>query len=277
MISLIICSRTSDIDAALKENIQNTIGVDYELVVIDNSNNDHSIFSAYNEGIKRAKGDILCFMHDDILYRSNDWGNKVVCLLSDKSIGMIGLAGSHFFPKAPMYWWSSPFISQYNIENDNGVLKTNETVDYFVGDLSEVVAVDGLCFFIPAKMFNTIRFDEKTFSGFHGYDMDISFQVQNAGKRVCVTRSVSVEHRWSETSFGNASYMAQLDNNITILFEKWKEMLPITRGIDLPEIVVERLNNLCIQAYDAKKVRKSKAYRLGRLLLLPFKKLKHLT
>ena len=101
MISLIICSRSSDIDVALKENIKNTIGTDYELVIIDNSNNDYSIFSAYNEGVRRAKGDILCFMHEDILYRTEDWGKKIIAHFEDKSIGLIGFAGTHFLPSTP--------------------------------------------------------------------------------------------------------------------------------------------------------------------------------
>ena len=67
MISIIICSRTPDISQELKQNIGTTIGCDYELVVVDNSSNDHSIFSAYNEGAEKAKSELLCFMHEDVL------------------------------------------------------------------------------------------------------------------------------------------------------------------------------------------------------------------
>lgn len=74
MISCIICSRSSKISEELEKNIVETIGCDYELVVIDNSRNEYSIFSAYNKGVKRAKGNVLCFMHDDILYRTSNWG-----------------------------------------------------------------------------------------------------------------------------------------------------------------------------------------------------------
>ena len=74
MISLIICSTHSDISAELKQNIDTTIGYDHEYVVIDNSDNRHSIFSAYNEGIRRSKGDILVFMHQDIGYQTINWG-----------------------------------------------------------------------------------------------------------------------------------------------------------------------------------------------------------
>ena len=271
MISLIICSRKSDIPTKLRQNISETIGCEHELVIIDNSTNKYSIFKAYNEGVKRSKGDILCFCHDDIMFRSNNWGNEVFTIFKDNSIGQIGIAGSHFLPYAPFYWWSSPFISQFNIENDKGVIKQNDTRDYFNGHLGDVVAVDGVCFFIPKALFNSIRFDDKAYNGFHAYDMDISMQVQSLGKRVCVTDLLTVEHFWSEDSFKNQKYIAKLDDNLNLFYQKWKNMLPIVRGIDEPDIVIDRLNNLCIQAYDATKVRKSKAYRLGHLLLKPFK------
>ena len=78
MISIIICSRNKDIPSELKQNIADTIGVDYELVVIDNSRNQYSIFSAYNEGVKRAKGDMLCFMHEDVVFKNCNWGERVI-------------------------------------------------------------------------------------------------------------------------------------------------------------------------------------------------------
>lgn len=74
MLSLIVCSRTNDISNELKENVSTTIGCDYEWVVINNSQNQYSIFSAYNEGVSRAKGDVLCFMHEDVLFRTNNGG-----------------------------------------------------------------------------------------------------------------------------------------------------------------------------------------------------------
>jgi len=271
MISIIICSRKPYISDQLQHNIVETIGCDYELVIIDNSNNRFSIFSAYNEGIRRSKGDILCFCHDDILFHSTSWGISIEELFKDDSIGEIGVIGTHFLPAAPMYWWSSPFISQYSINNDNGKASINDTRNYFKGHIADVVAVDGVCFFIPTALFSSVRFDDKTYNGFHAYDMDISMQVLSLGKRVCVTDVLTVEHFWSEDSFKNQKYIAKLDDNLNLFYQKWKNMLPIMRGLNEPEIVIDRLNNLCIQAYDATKVRKSKAYRLGHLLLNPFK------
>ena len=142
------------------------------------------------------------------------------------------------------------------------------------GGVADVVAVDGVCFFIPKSYFQLISFDDKTYSGFHAYDMDISMQVLSLGKRVCVTDVLTIEHFWSEDSMKNPSYIKQLDTNMNLFCKKWGENLPVVRGISEPLTVIEKLNNLCILAYDATKVRRSIAYRLGRFLLKPIKYLK---
>ncbi|MBO6032590.1 MAG: hypothetical protein J6Q22_14220 [Prevotella sp.] len=272
MISFVICSRNKDIPIALKNSISETIGCEFELVIIDNSQKQLSIFEAYNQGVAMAKGDILCFCHDDILYHTTDWGASIEKIFSDDSVGSVGVIGTHFLPNAPMYWWSSPFISQYSMNNDHGTVTMNDTRDYFHGNIADVVAVDGVCFFIPRRLFPTIRFDDEAYSGFHVYDMDICMQIQQMGKRVCVTDALTIEHFWSEDSIRNRKYMAKLDENLNIFHRKWAGSLPVVRGIDEPAIVLDRLNNLCIQAYDSIRVRKSKAYRIGRFLLSPFKR-----
>lgn len=169
-----------------------------------------------------------------------------------------------------MYWWSSPFISQYNIENDNGVVKENFTQNYFHGTIAEVVVIDGLCMFMNAELFKYIWFDN-TFSGFHAYDMDICMQVQKLGWKICVTNTILVEHFWSEKAFLDPQYMGKLNENMELFYNKWKEYLPMAKGIDEPQIVLERINNLCLLADSGRRTRKSIAYRLGRAFLFPIK------
>lgn len=99
MISIIICSRKADISRELKDNIAATIGCEYELCVIDNSRNDYNIFTAYNEGVRRAKGDILCFMHEDILFHSEKWGTIVEeFFLEHAEAGLLGVIGGSLSP-----------------------------------------------------------------------------------------------------------------------------------------------------------------------------------
>ncbi len=273
MFSVVICSRKTDIPAELRNNVENTIGCEYELVVIDNSGNDSSIFQAYNEGVKHSKGEILCFVHEDVLFRSKDWGATIEKQFNnDEQIGVIGFAGTHFLPDTPMYWYSSPFVSQRNLNNDKGVVEEHFHEDWFNGEeLIEAVAVDGFCFFARKSLFGRISFDDKTYKGFHLYDMDICMQVIEAGYRVCVCRSVLAEHCWSESMQFSKQGSDLFFYNLELFSEKWRSRLPVHKGLDLPEEVFERVNRLCRQSFEAQLIRKSKAYRLGKVVLTPLR------
>lgn len=269
MISLIICSRSSEISAELQQNIAETISCEYEVVTIDNSQNQYDLFHAYNVGAGRAKGDILCFMHDDIRFHSMGWGANVQRTLLDKSIGMLGVFGSHFMSSAPLYWWHMPFISQFSINTDGGIQEYQEHLDYYQDSMAEVAVIDGVCMFIRADLFPDVRFDEEYYTGFHAYDMDLSMQVQKIGLKVCVTKDVLIEHFWSEDSMKNEQYAVMLDRNMNAFASKWASDLPIVRGLDLPDDALQRLDNLCKNAYESQRLQGSKAYRLGKFLLRP--------
>jgi len=271
MISLIICSRNSDISQNLKQNIQNTIGLEYELIVIDNSANKYSIFSAYNEGVRNSKGDILCFMHEDILFRTQDWGRKITDYFDDDSIGLIGFAGTHFMPSVPVYWVSTPFVTECSLRTEKidfvhtGFPNSKSIVD--------AVAVDGFCFFVRKSLFPEISFDENTFKGFHLYDMDICMQVLNIGCRVCICKDIFIQHSWVDNP--NKKGMELFEKNLQLFFNKWEKSFPVSRGMsDIPPYMLERINWLFYQAWDSKQVRKSIPYKLGSALLFPLKWLK---
>ncbi len=277
MLSIIICSRESIIRDALKQNILETIGCEHELIVIDNSQNQYDIFQAYNEGERRSKGDVLCFMHEDVLFRSDNWGKTIErYFTNNEQIGLIGFAGSHFLADSPMYWYSSPFVSQHNLNNDQGKVEEHFHEEWF-GERNhiEVVAVDGFCFFVRRNLFDIIAFDEKTYKGFHLYDMDICMQVIESGYKVCVIRDVLTEHCWSESKQFTKQGGELFDHNLELFSKKWHSCLPINKGLDLPIEVFSRVNELFRQAYSAHQIRQSKAYRLGKRILSPLKRLKH--
>lgn len=283
MISLIICSRKKDITTELKQNIQSTIGVEYELVVIDNSKNKYTIFSAYNEGVKRAKYPYICFMHEDILYHSQNWGERVVEHFNDAKCGMIGVFGGHYMTSNvtwPFEFVNSGIILQgdrtgfnknkysvYLTKADNNIKNEESKI--------QVVAVDGLWFCIPKSLFNKIYFDEKYYSGFHAYDLDISMQVNSLNLQVCVVFDILIEH----FSLGNFDDLFLFE--VKKFLEKWKDKLPILKGLELSEqelklkdeyglmIMKDRitLDSLNMRVYN---ISNSKAYRIGKLILKPF-------
>ncbi len=194
-ISIIICSRQPSIPQSLQENISATIGVDYEVIVIDNSANQYSIFSAYNEGVRRSSGDVLCFMHEDILMHTPDWGMRVLDHFNaDDKLGCIGNVGGHFLPNTISSWFH-PRIYSGGCTPRNGIDERDYT--RFDGkNTIEVVSVDGLWLCIPKMMFadNLVRWDDITFDGFHCYDLDICLQIREAGYMVKVVSDILIQH-----------------------------------------------------------------------------------
>jgi len=203
MLSIIICSRQTVINNNLNENIKNTVGCDYELIVIDNSENKYSIFEAYNNGIEKSKGEYLCFIHDDILFHTKGWGeiiNRIFNNNGNKQIGLIGVAGAKSKTKLPSLWWLCP--KQDKIINIIQHLPNGEIEKWVqgFGDAinTEVVVVDGV--FMAMRKDNRIRFSTKMI-GFHNYDLNISFEYKKYGYKILASSEIWIEH----FSLGNIS------------------------------------------------------------------------
>lgn len=273
MISIIVCSRLANLSEALRMNIGTTIDVDYELVVIDNSKNIYSIFSAYNEGVRRSHGDVLCFMHDDIVFHSEGWGRVVESVLSSGDIGVVGVIGGKFVPQNASWWLANCDAGKIL----QGMNTSHGYKTYFEGTAAknpyeEVAVVDGLWLCIRKDMFPMVRFDEERFKGFHCYDVDICVQSGLVGKKVVVTPNILIEHR-SRGDVGESYY-----NDLRVFSKKWIEILPMVRGVEMREEEKSRLNKV-VEAYQdvVKKhdaLLRSHAYQLGTRVLQPIKKLK---
>lgn len=222
MISIIICSRAQTISNDLSGNIRNTIGSDYELIVIDNSQNEYSIFEAYNLGILRSKGDFHCFMHDDILIHTQNWGKILERIFNaDSQIGLIGIAGSKIKTKMPSAWWDCEdsckrmsLIQHFaNKEIRNWQIGwNNEAVE-------EVVAIDGV--FMLARKVEGIKFNERL-KGFHNYDLNLSFEYISKGLKIVVTKNILIEH-FSMGKLDQSWYDSTLQ-----VHKMYKKLLPLS-------------------------------------------------
>jgi len=278
MVSLIICSRNETISSELKINIQSTINVEYELIVIDNSKNEYTIFQAYNLGVSRAKYPYLCFMHEDIFYHTKNWGNRISDHFQDNKVGLIGVVGGHYMPKCPASWWSTEYNSgrfiQGFYDDYQYDIKTISYLRYKRPDALSinVASVDGFWFCIPHELFSVIKFDEDTFKGFHCYDTDICFQILNINKDVRVVSDILIEH-----ASNGAQDSAFLKQRI-ICFDKWTKFLPFIRGIEISDDDIEDrlkfaedMNSIyLLRNEEMEGIRSSYAYRLGKMILKPF-------
>ncbi len=245
MISIIICSRNKQVPTALKENINSTIGVEYEIITIDNSENKYSIFSAYNHGATLSIFPYLCFLHEDVLFVTNGWGINLIKHLNQDKCGIIGVAGGKIIANVPAQWSNENRyinIIQHTKKSKTGLYlhEPKSSSELF----EEAIVVDGVFLSMRRDIFAQIKFDE-SLKGFHSYDYDISIQSVIAGYKNYVVYDILLEH-FSE-GFKDYNYY----NNLIKVYKKWHLKLPLITSdiatnsdIDIQHIEKKRFKKL---------------------------------
>jgi hypothetical protein len=199
MISIIISSANPEYLIAIKKNIDETVGVPYEVLAVANGNGQKGICEIYNTAGAKAQYDVLCFMHEDIILHTPDWGKKVVEIMSEPEIGLLGIAGSTYKSLTPGEW-ALPGIDQSRhklnlIQNYKFVKRepTRYPINASLKKKEEVVVIDGVWMCTRKDVFNTFKFDQELLKGFHGYDIDYSLSVGSKFK-VFMTYEILLEH-----------------------------------------------------------------------------------
>lgn len=174
----IICSTCNLVNFKnLLISVNATIGCDYEVIKIDNYGK-FGICQAYNKGLLQAKYDIICFVHDDVVFRTENWGNLLIEHFQFlENPGIIGFAGSTYKGLVPSSWHHpNSCCNYYNLIQ--GYKYSSHEPHLFSSDTKspvKVITIDG--FFISAKRCNLLRYPfNELLSGFHGYDTDISIR-----------------------------------------------------------------------------------------------------
>ena len=221
MISIVVCSRNTIINAGFAQNIADTIGCGYELICIDNSQNAYSIFEAYNLGIEKSAGELICFLHDDIFLHTNGWGIIVNRIFAqNREAGLLGVAGSKIKTKMPSGWWNCPSeLKEINILQHTGATTEKWDFGFKNGNLSEVAAIDGV--FIVLRKSIGIAFNS-VLKGFHNYDLNIAIECKMKGFKIFSTNEILIEH-FSNGSINNSWYESTLQ-----LHRIYRKALPLT-------------------------------------------------
>lgn len=226
MISIIICSRNKTLLNTVSESVKNTIGVPYEIIAIDNSDGKYGICKAYNIGAAKAQYDIFCFMHEDITFETQNWGKNVVNHLKDEKVGLIGVAG--FDPKGIMPCLLDKSIANIEMNIIQFGYKNNQSIHFCrtvspenITTIKQSLIMDGVWMCTTRRNYLEFQFDEVTFKGFHGYDVDFCLQV-NTKFKVCVVFDILLVH----LSLGTVdkTYYEQHFK----LYHKWKTILPLS-------------------------------------------------
>jgi GT2 family glycosyltransferase len=228
--------------------------VEYEIIAIEN-HAKYSLCAAYNIGAEKAKFSYLCFLHEDILFRTENWGKRLIdIMLSDKKIGLIGIMGSKFKSTYPKSSWGTcalvkgAALGQVLTINQNGIekyinldIRRNNTIQSaLLPKISDAVCIDGVFLFTKKEIWQKCKFDEKLLKNYHGYDIDFSLQVFFAGYRVIVDNELLIMH-YSGGSMNEYFFEAQ-----KLIQKKWKGKLPVG-SLDIKGIAYKKYwyNVLC--------------------------------
>jgi len=230
MISVIVCSRSLPLFQTLSDNIAKTIGVDFEIIRINNANGKMGICAAYNAGAAKAIFPYLCFVHEDVLFHTQYWGRHILAhFKADETIGLIGVAGAVYKSRMCSAWGESETgweeIKRMNIIQSYRN-KKKKPFHFHINpandQVSNVVNLDGVLLITKNDVVTKFKFDELLLTGFHAYDFDFSMQVLEAYK-VVVVYDILIEHS------SEGSGVCWLESLI-IAHKKWKNKLPVFVG-----------------------------------------------
>jgi GT2 family glycosyltransferase len=184
------------------------------------NNNQYSLAQVYNSGITESIYDIIVCCHNDIKLEKN-WGIKLLEDFSNNSeFGIIGKAGSCYFPKSGVYWerMQQTMVGQV-WHHPNGQKKWINNYSPKLPFIVPVVTIDGLFMAIDKTKIKH-KFDE-TIGKFHFYDHGFCIPNYLDGVKIGVTSSFEIIHE----SIGQPN--EEFYDSKTKFVEKYKNVLPL--------------------------------------------------
>ena len=230
--------KDQDYNNKFKQHLLETSGVKDIQILEYINHNEYSLSKLYNKGISESINDIVVCCHNDIKL-GKGWGKKLVDDFSNNpEFGIIGKAGSCYFPESGVYWERLPqtMVGQvyHHPEGGNKFLSRYSPKLPF---LIPVVTIDGL-FMSFNKTKIKHNFDE-TIGRFHFYDHLFCLPNYLDGVKIGVTASFEITHQ----SVGKPN-QEFFDSKIEFV-KKWGHSLPLDlkpEKVYVPEIKRKNFN-----------------------------------
>lgn len=229
MVSIIILNHNNKeiITKCLDSVIKYSKNMEYELIVVDNRSTDGSLellktlykdkiillensvngcASGRNIGLRKAKGEYVCFLDSDQFVLQENWLISALDILKNHpEIGAVGWTGG---------WLNNDFVSGPIFDDYNDFFG-------FKGNCFTGVTYLGTGGMLVKKevVDKTGGFDEK-FDPAYFEDTDFSFNICKAGYKLCICRQISISHVPHQTT-KNLDFNEIFYKNQTIFHNKW--------------------------------------------------------
>ena len=228
-IEFITVSRTPDRVRLLAQSIGLAMGSVYphKLRVMDG--NQFDLFTGYNLAVSQTTAEILIFVHDDVQLLANPLiFEKPFENLNQLSTGFIGAAGSRILDTTGA-WWGGNLTPQQTFSNCRGMINHAAANEFGMNSLiwpggtaefGQVMVVDGVLLMCHRRTFNRLNgFDDKTYKGFHFYDVDTTFRAHQLG-----LKNYAAPLPLLHQSMGK--YDEKWEKNRAIFANKYQSLLP---------------------------------------------------
>jgi hypothetical protein len=214
-------------DNNFKNHITSTIGCKHNIFCVKNYN-EKSLAEVYNSFIKLNNENfetlpyhlntiyVLC--HNDILFKTKNWGKILLSKFNTSNYGIIGVAGSTFIPENGIWW--GDFSKAYGIVEHTDNL--NDWTTMFskpINNIQSVVTIDGVFMAIDVEKIKC-TFDEE-FGKFHYYDLNFCLNNYIEGVDIGVITDIRILHK----SVGETNN--EWEENRVKFIKKFGDYLPI--------------------------------------------------
>jgi GT2 family glycosyltransferase len=213
----------------------------FELCVVDNASSDGTeaffrtaalpfpcryqrnadnvgLIRALNQGAAAARGEALCFLHNDTEMREVRWLARLREALDEPAVGLAGLYGVRRLRRDGRY------VGRTIVHALDGSVRLG-------AGIVEVAAVDGVCLTIRRAVLEAVGGFDEGYGFFHGYDRELSFAVREAGLR-CVVVDAPFVHRGGGTRTGVTAPVTTADDvtqrraALARFATRWRHRLP---------------------------------------------------
>lgn len=184
---------TRKVDTIFIDHVKKTCMYKGVEVIAYQNNNEYSLTQLYNRGLDEASSDIIVFCHDDIVFETKNWGEKVIKHFEkNPEYGVLGVAGTDHMVDGR--WWTIKNSMHGTVKHTDGVkVWTNKYSESYGNQIKEMVAVDGLFIAVNRERIKN-RFNE-SFQGFHFYDIPFCFDNHLSGVKVGLISNILLLHK----------------------------------------------------------------------------------
>jgi hypothetical protein len=176
LISFILPATDKDKVKTLEASL-NQLGMPFELIPIYNST---SFFDAWRQGVAKAKGEYLCFTHQDTEYTAIPDIEKYL----KGKVGMIGTAGSTVIHKDQPWWFSQERFHGSILSGQVFYKEADGNRISPFGPFSEVVILDGVCLITRKDTLLKVGIPKIDWGSWDFYDHIISLEYIKKGYKL---------------------------------------------------------------------------------------------